>query len=134
MLLLNPRQVSFASTTWHDVTAVAINRDTTRLALDHGDHGPHPTFADAPQQRTTIEVTMGLPRSDLHAPTPGDQGTLTLTTSPTSSDAERRKLTAPADVIKVEHKVSLTRGSTRTITLIALSSNGAADPITITDA
>jgi hypothetical protein len=134
MLILNPRQVTFASTTFTDVTSVAINRDTTRLALNHTDHGPHPTFADAPEQRTTIELTMDLPRGDLNAPTPGAQGTLTLTTSPTASDAQRRTLTATAVVTKVEHHVTLNRGATRTITLIALSPNGSTDPITITDA
>jgi len=134
MLILNPRHVTFASTTWPDVTAVAINRETTRLALDHTDHGPHPTFAEAPQQRTTIELTMDLPRGDLNAPAPGDQGTLTLITSPSASDAQRRKLTCTAVVTKSHHDLSLKRGATRTITLVALSTNGATDPITITDA
>lgn len=133
MLILNPTHVTFAGTQWPDVTAVVIDRDAIRAAISYGDHGPHPTFADVPEQRTTLEVTMDLPRGDLSTARPGDQGTLTLYTSPTSSDAQRRKLTATGVVTNVQHKVG-DKSATRTITLVALSTDGATDPISLTDA
>ena len=129
MLILNPRQVTFAGSPWNDVTLIALDRTAARLVIDHSDHGPHPTLADAPQQRTTLRVVMDLPGLD--APTPGDTGTLTFTTSPTASDASAQTLSATCVVTGVTHEIAFKRPPTRTIELIALSSDGAADPITL---
>jgi hypothetical protein len=130
MLILNPRRVTFAGTQWNDVTLVAIDRAATRLAVGYSDNGPHPTFADAPEQRTTVRVVMDA-SSGLVAPRPGDAGTLSLTTSPTASDAAAQTLTASCVVTRVSHELGLKHTPTRTIEFIALSTNGAADPITI---
>jgi hypothetical protein len=134
MLILNPRQATFAGAPWPNTTLVAIDRRSTRLALAWSDNGPHPTFADAPEQQTLIQVVMDVEREDLDAPRPGDQGTLTFVTSPTASDASRRRLTTTAVITNVTHELSLKRGSIRTISLIALSPDGSDDPITISDA
>ena len=134
MLILNPRQATFAGTPWPNITLIAIDRKSTRLALAWSDNGPHPTFADAPEQQTLIQVVMDVEREDLGAPRPGDQGELTFVTSPTASDASRRRLTTTAVVTNVTNELSLKRGSIRTISLIALSPDGADDPIAISDA
>jgi hypothetical protein len=130
MLILNPRQVMFAGSPWNDVTLIALDRTATRLIVEHTDHGPHPAFADAPEQRTTLRVVMDLPGMD--APAPGDIGTLSFTTSPTASDASAQTMSATCVVTGVTHEIALKRPPTRTIELIALSPDGAADPITIT--
>lgn len=130
MLLLSPRTVMFGETSWQNVTLVAIDRLTTRAALDYSDFGPHPIFADAPEQTTRIKVIQELGADDLGAPRPGETGTLTLFTSPTATNRPRTKLSTLASVESVTHEVSLKRGTHRTITLIALSPDGATDPIT----
>jgi hypothetical protein len=134
MLILNPREVSFANDTWPNVTLVAIDRTSTRLAVNWTDNGPHPTFADAPEQRVDVQVVMDVEREDVDVPRPGEQGTLTLVTSPTASDAARRQVSMTAVVTGVSHELSLKRGATRTVDLIALSSDGATDPVTVADA
>lgn len=134
MLILNPRLVKFGPSVWSDVTLIAIDRDASRLALEWSDLGPHPVFADAPEQRLTIRVVQEIARDDLDTPRPGDQATLVFYTSPTGADARRRKVTVTAVVTGVSHELSLTRGTQRRTTLTALSPTGAADPVIIADA
>lgn len=130
MLLLSPRVVSFGGLEWTHVALVAIDRETERAALEFGDLGPHPVFADAPEQTTRIKVVQELSSEDLGSPRPGEVGALVLHTSPTATNRPRMRLSATACVESVAHEVSLKRGTLRTIVLVALSVDGAADPIT----
>jgi hypothetical protein len=134
MLILNPKKVTFAGAAWPNVTALTIDRTASRLTIGHTDAGPHPTFADAPEQRTGIKVMVELDQGDVNAPRPGDQGTLTFVTSPTPTDAARRRVTLTGVITNVTHELSTKRGALRTIDLIAISTNAAADPISVTDA
>ncbi len=134
MLILNPRHVTFAAATWPDVTLITLSRRTTRVVLDWSDNGPHPTFADCPEQRTDIKLMMEVQRGDLDGPRPGDTGTLAFFTSPTTADGARRRVSMTAVVVGVGHEVSLKAGAVRTIDLVAVSSDGAADPVTISSA
>lgn len=130
MLLLSPRTVTFGATLWSNVALVAIDREASRPLLDYTDRGPHPTFADAPEQTTRIKVVQELASEDLGSPRPGETALLELFTSPTATNRPRTRLTTSACVESVTHEVSLKRGTLRTITLVALSSDGALDPIT----
>ncbi|MEX2218349.1 MAG: hypothetical protein WD749_06270 [Phycisphaerales bacterium] len=134
MLILNPRTVRFGQALWQGIAAVAIDRSPTRLVEEWSDGGPHAVLADVPEQRTRIVITQEIGSDDLGPPIPGDQATLSLCASPTASDAARRRLTTTAVVLRVEHEVSLKAGAIRTITLAAISEDGATDPITVTDA
>jgi hypothetical protein len=134
MLLLNPRRVTFADETWEDVVAVSIDRAAAEEALEWGDLGPHVVFADVPRQRVTIRVVQELSRDDLGAPRPAEEGEISFFTSPATSDAWRRKVSARAVVMSVSHEVSLRRASTRTVTLVAVSEDGSADPVSVTPA
>jgi hypothetical protein len=134
MLILNPRQVTFANENLPNVTLIAIDRTSTRLAVSWTDNGPHPTFADAPEQQVDIKVVMDVESEDVDVPRPGELATLTFVTSPTASDASRRHVSMTAVVIGVSHELSLKRGAVRTVDLIAISTDGAADPISVTDA
>ena len=133
MLILNPRTVTFGESTWHAVTAVAIDRAPQRTALEWSDEGPYPVLADVPEQLVTIKVVQDIAAGDFSTPRPGDQADLTLHTSPHATDAGRLKLTTTAVILRVEHDLTR-KTTTRTITLAAISEDGAADPITITDA
>lgn len=132
MLLLNPRLVTFASSRWDDIALIAIDRKAHKEIVEWSDLGPHVVLADVPEQRIEIKVIQELARDDITVPHPGDFGELTFHTSPTSTDAGRKKITTQAVILRVEHELSLKRGALRTITLIAISQDGADDPLSIT--
>ena len=134
MLILNPREVKFASTAWPDIAAIAIDRAAHRTIEDWSDLGPYATLADVPEQKVRITITQELARDDIHVPRPGESGTLSFCTSPTASDAGRRRFTCTAVILDVRHELSLRKGAVRTITLAAISPDGSTDPITATDA
>ena len=134
MLLLNPRTVRFGSATWDNIAAAVIDRAPHKTTEDWSDTGPYATLADVPEQRVRITITQELARDDIGSPRPGEQATLTLYTSPALADAGRKKVSCTAVILAVLHELSLKKGAVRTIQLAAISADGAADPITITDA
>jgi len=133
MLTLHPTTVRFDATPWPDVVRIAVERSTPRLVLDRADAGPHPTFADAPEVTTTITVTSDVPRGDPAAPIPGDRGLLAFVSAPAATSAARHHA-CTAVVTRVAYASSPRSGAVRTVELVALSSDGAADPISTTPA
>lgn len=133
MLVLNPRLVTFDQQSWQNVTAVSIDRTATKETVEWSDMGPHVALADVPEQRVTIKVIQSLDADDLDATKPADAGSLTLHTSPAASDAGRKRISAQVVVTKVEHEISLKRGAVRTVTMVAVSPDGQADPILVED-
>lgn len=131
MLILHPRTVSFGTSLWEGVSVVTVDREASRLAIEHDDAGPHALFVDAPEQVTRLKLVQELGREELGSPKPGEVETLTLYTAPSASDARRTRVVALCCVESVTHEVSTKRGTFRTITLIALSPDGETDPITL---
>ena len=134
MLILNPGTVKFGTSTWDDVGLLAVNRKATEEVVEWTAGGPHAAFADVARQRVEIVVRHGISRGDLDGPRPGDRGTLFWFTSPTATDAGRRKASADAVVLSVKHEATVGKTTTREVTLLALSTDGAADPISLSDA
>lgn len=134
MLVLNPRMVKFGPVVWDGVLSVAIDRLAQKRVVEWTDAGPHAVMADVPEQRVEIAVVQELAREDLAGPAPGQQAELVLFTSPTASEAARRKVTTQAVVVQVRHEISLKRGAVRTIELVAVSAAGGTDPVVISDA
>ena len=134
MLILNPDIVKFAGERMEGVVAVALDRRPAREIVEFDDLGPHVTFADVPEQRVEVVVRQELRAGDLGAMAPGDAGLLELWTGPGASDAGRRKLSATAVCLRIEHDLSRRAGAARTIRFIAISSSSATDPVTIADA
>jgi hypothetical protein len=139
MLILNPQAVKFGPTTWEDVAAITIDRAAERTILEWTDSGPHPALADVPEQLVTIKVTRRLLRDDLSSPAPGQSAELVFCTSPTAAQGGRKRARATVVVTSVVHQLTGQRsgadpGALRTITMLCISSDGAADPITIEDA
>lgn len=130
MLILNPPKVTFGSDTWENVSSLTIDR-SSEAVLEWSDAGPHPVFADALRRTVTITVVIELVRGPLDGPRPGDLETLTAISAPATPHAGRVRLTALAMVASVRHEVSARRGAIRTVTLAAISPDGAADPVTI---
>lgn len=134
MLLLNPSTVTLGPHTFSDVVLLTIDRTAERTAEEWSDAGPHPVFADIPEQRTLVRIVRRPERDDLAPPRPGEQHALVFNTSPNLSDADRRRIAIAAAVVTgVTHQVGGPKGAQQTITLTALSADGAADPVTITN-
>ncbi|MCC6659578.1 MAG: hypothetical protein IT437_01700 [Phycisphaerales bacterium] len=133
MLILNPRAVKFGPAVWDEVLAVAVDRHASRIIRQHGDLGPHTMIVDVPGQEVRIRIVRSISRDDIDVPRPGDLGTLTLYTAPAGNELRRRRVSCTAVVTGVAHELTATR-ATRTVTLEAVSSDGAADPIAIADA
>ncbi len=133
MLILNPRLVKFGSAAWPDIASIAIDRAAHRTVEDWSDLGPYAVLADVPEQKVRITIMQELAREDVNVPRPGESGTLSFCTSPTASDAGRRRFTCTAVVLDVKHELSLRKGAIRTITLAAISPDGEADPVQASD-
>lgn len=131
MLILNPGAVSFGGSTWERVTGVWIDRQAAREVVEWSDLGPHVVMADVPEQRVEIRVRQWMSREDPSSPRPGDQGELVVFTSVSAGDAGRARISATAVVVAVEHEVDES-SATRTITMVAVSADGAADPVSVT--
>ncbi len=139
MLILNPGIVTFGARTLGDVVMLTVDRSAHRRVEEWSDAGPYAVFADVPEQRVRVRVVQELSREDVGGASPGEAGTLTFRTSPASAESGRRKAAASAVVVGVTHEI-VSRGSAggrptarRIIELIAVSPDGAADPITLTD-
>jgi hypothetical protein len=133
MLLLNPRLVTFNTIRWDDVALILIDRAANREVVEWSDLGAHVVLADVAEQRIEIRILQELTRDDITVPRPGESGELVLHTAPASTDAGRKEISTEAVILRVTHELSLKRGALRTITLIAISEDGAEDPFSITD-
>ncbi len=131
MLILNPRELRFGLQRWKDARLIAIDRLAAREVVEWGDVGPHPTFADVPRSRIRVRVVLDAGPEMDEAPLPGEFSTLSFTVS-TGGESNRRVVHIPVVVLAIAHEINTLKSATRTIEFVAVSSNGAADPITIT--
>ena len=134
MLILNPRVVRFGGRVWEDVSAVVVDRQATRAVTEWSDLGPHAVLVDAPEQTVTVRVVQQVARDDVGTPVPGELAELSFFTAPAGGDTPRWRVGALCVVTAATHELSLKNGAVRTVRLVALSSDGAADPVTLEDA
>lgn len=137
MLLPLPNSLTFGEIALSDAAVVTIDRAAAKAVLDWSDAGPHPVFADVPEQCTTITIARDLIRGDLSAPAPGQLGELAFLFSAAgaNSDAARKRFTAACVVRDVRHELLPARPAARQlITFLPISPDGTQDPVTITDA
>lgn len=130
MYFLSPSRVSFGTLVFGNVSSVAIDRLAAKEAVEYSDAGPYPVFADVPEQKVMITLVQQLSASDFAAPLPGALGTTTITARQNNSDAGAITLQASTVVRSVMHSMT-GKAAMRTIVLIAISSNGSANPISI---
>ncbi len=133
MIWLNPQSVTLGSLNLTDVTIVAIDRAASRLVIEHTDLGPYVGFVDVPEQRVSIKLAREVRASEASPAKPGDQLTLSFRSSPNASGTPGRAVSASVVVTAVEHSFSPRAGLRQEINAIAVSSDGAADPITETE-
>lgn len=130
MFLLSPTRVSLGALVLQNVAAVSIDRAPFREAVEFSDAGPHATFADIPEQKVLITIQQHLTATDIAAPLPSASATLTIHARPNASDAGSITMQSTVVVRACTHTLS-PKGATRTLSLIAISSSGTTDPITI---
>jgi len=130
MLIFSPTRVSLGNLVLQNVSSIAIDRAPSRESLEFSDLGPYPDFADIPEQKVLITILQHLTSSDFAAPLPSASATLTIHARPNGTDAGSVTLQATTVVRAVSHDLA-PKAATRTISLIAISSNGTANPITI---
>ncbi len=130
MVVLRPDEVSFGSAVWGHVARVSVDRLSSRTIEQWDEFGPHLVFADVVRQRAVIRVTQEIEGDDFDGPTLGAKELFSFYGS-SGSDAGRTRVRAVAVVESVLNKVS-DYGSSRVITLVAVSEDGSEDPLTVT--
>ena len=132
MLLLNPNRVTLGTAELTNVSAITIDRTARRAALEWTDLGPHIGFADVPEQRVAITVIRNLFASELSPAKPGDELLLTARAAASASAAGVIVVSATVVVQSISHAITQGAKATQIIRAVAVSSTGAADPITET--
>jgi hypothetical protein len=130
MLVLNPKAVRFAAATWEGVRAIAIDRLPRREALEWSDFGPHIVFADVPRSRVRVRLFLDGPDLFDDPVRPGDEGILSFVLAPGAVAARNRRVSITCVAVRVAHDLRAGRW-TRRIEFVALSPDGAADPVRI---
>lgn len=131
MLALNPSLVRFGGQDWRDVTLVAVDRVAARPVLEWTDLGPFPAFADTPEQRVDVKIVRALERDEPAPPRPGDSAAVEFRVAP-GAGAPAHRVAFTGVVVAVRHELS-GRSAAQTVQLVALSPDGAADPIAVTE-
>lgn len=129
MIVLRPDEVRFGGAVWEGVIRVTVDRLSSRTVDEWGEVGGHLVFVDVARQRVVMKVTQEIDGDDFEAPGLGDEGLFSFRGSK-GSDVGAVEVEAVGVVESVLNKVS-DFGATRTITLIAVSSDGVVDPITV---
>lgn len=132
MLWLNPERVTIGAVELRGVIAVAVDREAARLTEEFSDLGPHVAFADVPEQRVMIRLTRELVESEGTLLRPGDQGALSFRASANASDVAGRTVSATVVVTGVGHTLGARSTARQVIVCVAISSDGAADPVSET--
>lgn len=128
MLFLRPQHVMLFNQALDGVSAVVVDREASRVALEWSDAGPHVVFADAPELKVTIRVTRALTRDEATPARPGDTGPLVFRVGAGADDAGVRLFSATVVVMGVRHSLKSEGGARQEIEMVAVSS-GAPDPI-----
>ncbi len=128
MLVVRPGSVILLGKALDNVEALTVDRLSGGLALERSDKGPHVVFADAPEQRVMIRLKRQLTTDEAAPAKTGEAGELRWKRSG-GTDAGSREFVASVVVESVEHELSAKGGATQRIVMVAISSDGAADPV-----
>ncbi|MBL8745923.1 MAG: hypothetical protein JNK58_06150 [Phycisphaerae bacterium] len=129
MIWLNPVKVMLGSFELRNVSLVAVDRGARRLVEEWTDLGPHVGFVDVPEQRVVVSISRHVVETETVAPKPGESHTLTFRSSAGLSAAGVRLVSIAVVVTSVEHAMTKGGRATQSIRAVAVSSDGAADPV-----
>lgn len=131
MLIIHPTDVTLLGAPLPGVESIAVSREASRFVSERTDAGPYTVFADAPEQAVEITILRAIEGPQPSGPTPGQQGALVFTGALSGADGPARRVSATVVVRSSRIELSRRKGASQRIELIALSANGAADPITV---
>lgn len=129
MIWLDPSRVTLGGDALEGVSSVSVDRKATRFVEEYSDTGPHVVFADAPEQRVTARLIRTVGESGAGALRPGDSGELAFEVGASASAAGARRISMQVVIQSIANKVDPKAGATQTIECVALSSDGATDPV-----
>lgn len=137
MLILSPRSVWFDGERWDDVTLVAVDRAAAKAVLEWSDAGRHAVFADVPEEKVTVRIARrvhaGLLTAGERGMRCGAEGELVVISATEEAPGARRRVMCRGVVVRVAHEVSEKSGCVRVVELAALSADGTADPLAVTE-
>lgn len=129
MLVIRPERVKFGSVEWDDVLRVAFESSSVEMAEEWDDEGPNLMYADSTRRRTGVRVIQELDGDDLGDPELGDEATLRVEVD-RGNDSDVRVVSCTAMVQSVSYSFSGSRSS-REIRLVAVSTRGDVDPVSV---
>lgn len=129
MLILSPSSVRFGIDVWSDVYRVAIESRSVEVVEEWGDDGPYEVFVDSTRRKTLVRVLQDVGKDELETPSVGALGTLVVEAD-RGNDADQSVVTLSGVVESVSYLFSGSR-STREVRLIAMSSAGDQDPVSV---
>lgn len=133
MIWLSPRNVMLGGVTLEHVSAVSLSRRAEKVVVEFGSVGPHVEFADVPEQRVEIEITRTVVDQQDNGVRPGDAVALRFRTAPSGAGLPVRVVTADVVITGVESKLSARGGAMQTVSCVAVSADGSADPVVEAD-
>lgn len=129
---LNTSEVVLLGEALAGVRSVVVDRSTTRAAVEWSDAGAEVVFADSAERRVDVTIVReGEVASGAFATAPalGAMGELSFVASPNGSDANRVRVEATVVVLDVTHALVRAGGARQTIKCIAVSDDGASEPV-----
>ncbi len=130
MITLSPANVTLGNVELTHVDAVLLSRTADRLVVEHTDQGPHVGFVDVPERRSTFTIRRRVHEDEPAPAKPGDSLALAFTTAESAAAGRARRVSANVVVTSVINDLASRRAAIQTITAIAFSTDGVADPVT----
>ena len=129
MIWLDPERVTLSGSPLAGVVSITVDRRASRFVEAYSDAGPHVVFADAPERRVGVRITRRVDQGGAGAHRPGDAAALAFRVGPSASDARVREVAVSVVIEAVENRVDRKGGATQVIACVAVSSDGASDPV-----
>ncbi len=133
MIWLNPKDVSLGAVSLGEVRHVTVEEKAERFVVEFGDAGPHAQFVDAPERRVTVKLRRRVLGNENLALAVGDALAFEMRTAPTGSDGPGVRVSAEVVISSIVYKVDRNDGAEQLIEAVALSTDGAAAPVTVSD-
>jgi len=133
MLFIAPLTVNMGGVIYANVLSISMDRQATREVVEFGDAGPHVVFADVAEMRTKVVITMdvGLEPVGMVSFAPGEALTISFDYGINGAEASKRRVIVAQGVV-MGYTYAMKQGKpvARVVELLAVSSDGSADPIT----
>jgi len=129
MLVVRPKGVKFGGDEWGGVSRIAIDSSSVEMAEEWDEEGPNLMFADSTRRKTGVRVYQEIEGDDLESPDPGDKAAFRVDVD-RGNDADSHVILMSVVVQSVSYSFSGSR-STREIRLVAVSSRGDVEPVSV---